>query len=120
MHEFEYNRKLLNRLRLLQGQLGGIERMIRSNRCPYDVSVQFSAADHALHKLVHDVFFESMQKHAAFLLSMLYDKYSACPRILETLDTIKKDFRTYTIFKLPSIITLLCELDHIDDKKQPE
>lgn len=41
----------VKRLRRIQGQLGGIERMITSRRYCVDIVTQISAAEAALHKL---------------------------------------------------------------------
>lgn len=43
--------KAIKRLRRIQGQLGGIERMITSRRYCIDVVTQISAAEAALHNL---------------------------------------------------------------------
>ncbi|MGD0709917.1 MAG: metal-sensing transcriptional repressor [Bacteroidales bacterium] len=120
MPAFVYNRNLLKRLHYLQGQLHGIENMMLEHRPPEDINIQLSAVEHAFHNLVYEVFFEFLQKNAALLFSRLLDKFAGCPKIFETLDNIRKNFHTYTVYQLPSIINILCELDHIGDKKEPE
>ena len=47
--------KAMKRLRRIQGQLGGIEKMITSRRYCIDVVTQISAAEAALHKLAEVV-----------------------------------------------------------------
>ena len=120
MPGFEYNKKLLIRLHNVQGQLKGIEKMMLSERPPEDINIQLSAAEHALHNFIHDIFFEALQKEAAALLSYLLDKYANCPRILETLDTINKNLGSYTLFQLPSILKTLCEIDQLGEDYKPE
>src|SRR5271157_1146340 len=114
MHKFEYNRKLLKHLHLLQGQLTGIENMMLNDRGPEDVNIQLSSVEHSYYSFFHKDFFEALQKDVAAHLSQLLDKYSDCPRLLETLDTVRENFHTYNIRQLLSIYKLLCDLDDFE------
>jgi DNA-binding FrmR family transcriptional regulator len=120
MPGFTYNKNLLIRLRNVQGQLKGIEKMMLQNRSPEEINIQLSAAEHALYNFNHKVFFEALQKEIAALLSYLFDKYSACPRLLETLDTIHINLGSYPLKELPSILDVLLKIDRLGEEYLPE
>ncbi|MGD0455892.1 MAG: metal-sensitive transcriptional regulator [Solirubrobacteraceae bacterium] len=120
MPGYEYKKNLLIRLHNVQEQLRGIEKMVLDNRRPEDINIQLSAVEHALHNFINIVFFDALQKEIAALISTLFDKYPACPRILETTDTIHKNLGSYMLSQLPSILKLLCKINQLGEEYKPE
>lgn len=55
MIDDETEQEALRRLRLIEGQIGGIERMIRDRRYCIDVVMQIAAAESALHRVAEIV-----------------------------------------------------------------
>jgi DNA-binding FrmR family transcriptional regulator len=120
MLEFEYDKDFFNHLHRLIGQLQSIEKMIGKHRCPDDINIQFSACENSLHNLFHKKFFEVLQKNDASLLSHLLDKYSEKPYILETLEIIRENFHSFTLFQLIFYFNLLSEFNENGDEIKPE
>jgi DNA-binding FrmR family transcriptional regulator len=111
MYEFEYDKDFFNHLHRLIGQLQSIEKMIHDHRSPDDINIQFSAAEKSLHTLFHEKFFTALQKNDASLLSQFMDKYSNSKWIRETLENIRKNFASLSIFQLIFYFHLLCGFD---------
>ena len=120
MYEFEYDKDFFNHLHRLIGQLQSIEKMACKHRCPDDIRIQFSAAEHSLESLFHRKFLEALQKNDALLLSHLLDKYSENPFILETLEIIRQNFPSFTLFQLIFYYNLLSEFEEKGDEFIPE
>ncbi len=120
MHKFEHNRKLLKHLYLLHGQLNGIEKIMLNDRSHEDVTIQLSSVECSYYTFFSKDFFKALQKDVAAHLTQLLDKYSDCLRLPKTLDTIHENLGSYTLFPLPLILKLLCEIDQFGEKYKPE
>ncbi len=64
------------RLRYVEGQLKGIEKMIENDRSIQDIFVQLKAVEQGIHKVTYDVLEDQLKMHLAEILSK---RLAACP-----------------------------------------
>jgi DNA-binding FrmR family transcriptional regulator len=74
----EQNEKkaILKRLRFIEGQVRGVEKMIEEDRSVQDIFVQLKALEQGINKAIYVVFEEQLKKRLAEVLS---ERLAACP-----------------------------------------
>ena len=69
-------REITKRIHHIQGQLGGIEKMIRGDRPVKDIYVQMKAVEGALHQAIYSVLDNQLKNHFAEVLA---ERLALCP-----------------------------------------
>jgi DNA-binding FrmR family transcriptional regulator len=69
-------KRLQKRLRYIEGQLRGIEKMLEADRDADEVFAQLKAAEQSLHRAIYDVFETELKKQLAEILSK---RLAECP-----------------------------------------
>jgi len=69
-------KEIVKRLHYIQGQLGGVEKMINNDRPAKDVYGQLKAVEQALHQAIYLVFDGQLKRHFAEVLA---ERLAVCP-----------------------------------------
>lgn len=69
-------REVVKRLHHIQGQLGGIEKMLMDDRPVKEISAQLKATERALHQVIYGVLDDQLKKHFPEILG---ERLALCP-----------------------------------------
>ncbi len=76
MLEQNEKKAILKRLRFIEGQIRGVEKMIEEDRLVQDIFVQLKAIEKGINKAIYVVFEEQLKKRLAEVLS---ERLATCP-----------------------------------------
>jgi len=82
----------LKRLHYVKGQLGGIEKMLESDKSVKEIYTQLKAVEKGLHQAIYGVLDDQMKKHFA---EVLVERLALCPGDCddaERLQFLKREF----------------------------
>jgi len=85
-------KEIIKRLHYIQGQLGGIEKMLEEGRTAKEIYAQLKAVEQALHQAIYGVFDDQLKKHFAEVLA---ERLALCPgncNDAERLQFLKNEF----------------------------
>lgn len=113
---------LQKRLRYIEGQLRGIEKMLEADRDADEVFAQLKAAEHSLHHAIYDVFETALKRKLAEVLSK---RLAECPGNCSDAERLQYTKREFDKLDLRAVIHSLRwltnstgNIHHIQSRKE--
>lgn len=100
-------KEVVKRLRYVEGQLKGIEKMLEDDRSIQEIFAQLKAVEQGLHKTIYDVLEDQLKMHLAEVLSA---RLSACPGNCSDAERLQFTKREFAKLDLKGIIQSLAWL----------
>lgn len=95
---------ILKRLHYVEGQIRGIEKMIKNDRSVEDVFTQLRAVEQGVNKAIYVVFEEQLKKHFAEVLSK---RLAECPGDCSDAERLQFTRRQFAKLDLKGVIESL-------------
>ncbi len=92
---------ILKRLRYVEGQIRGIQKMIENDRALPQIFTQLKAMEQGIHKVIHVVFEEQLKKHLAEVLSK---RLAACPGNCSDAERLQYTRQQFAMLDLKGVI----------------
>ena len=100
MHRSALQKELLNRLSIIDGQVKGVRKMVKTKQSKRSIFLMLLAVEGALKKTIHEIFKEVLKKEIVYEVNRLEEDENILPKYAERLDSIRKNVHRYSLAEL--------------------